>query len=72
MANSDMRDESIYKATMHDFHWPFYLYYWNLHNISTTDWYISSYCFSRCQYVPETLIQPRNNMGIIGNDMSIK
>ena len=33
--------------------------------------YISSSCFSRCQYVPETLMQ-KNNMGIIGNDMSIK
>ena len=36
-----------------------------------TDTYISSSCFSRCQYIPETLVQ-KNNMGIIGNDMRIK
>ena len=27
-------------------------------------------CFSRCQYVPETLMQ--KNMGIVGIDMRIK
>ena len=41
----------------------------------TTDFqlnqYILSSCFSRCQYVPETLIH-KKNMGIIGNDMRIK
>ena len=36
-----------------------------------TNTYISISCFSRCQYVPETLMQ-KNNMGIIGNDMRIK
>ena len=35
----------------------------------TNTW--SSSCFSRSQYVPETLMQ-KNNMGIIGNDMRIK
>ena len=35
------------------------------------NWYISSFCFSRRQYVPETLMQ-KNNMKIIGNDMRIK
>ena len=28
--------------------------------------YKSSSCFSRCQYIPETLMQ-NDNMGIIGN-----
>ena len=32
--------------------------------------YLSSFCFSRYQYVPETLIH-KNNMGIIGNDVRI-
>ena len=32
----------------------------------TNTW--SSSCFSRSQYVPETLMQ-KNNMGIIGNDI---
>ena len=27
--------------------------------------------FSRCQYVPETLMQ-KNNMGVIGSDMRTK
>ena len=40
-----------------------------------TGWYISvtkpSSCFSRCQYVHQTLMQ-KNNMGIIGNDVRIK
>ena len=31
----------------------------------------SSSCFSRCQYIPETLIQ-KSNMRIIGNNMRIK
>ena len=33
--------------------------------------YISSSCFSRCQYIPEILMQ-KDNMGIIDNDMRIK
>ena len=35
------------------------------------NWYISNSCFSRCKYVPETLMQ-KNNRGIIDNDMRIK
>ena len=32
------------------------------------DSYISISFFSKCQYVPKTLMQ-KNNMGIIGNDI---
>ena len=31
----------------------------------------SNSCFSRCQHIPETLMQ-KINKGIIGNDMRIK
>ena len=37
------------------------------------NWYISipSACFSRCQYIPESLMH-KNKMGIVGNNMRIK
>ena len=70
MANSDMRDESISKRQgwlsltilLVSLKFPHYSYL-------QQNLYISSSCFSRCQYVPETLMQKNN---IIGNDMRIK
>ena len=46
-------------------HWPFCTVYLQQNQC------ISISCFSRCQYIPETLMQ-KNNMGIIGYDMRIK
>ena len=40
------------------------------HINNKTDTYQAS-CFSRCQYIPEALMQ-KNNMGVISNDMRIK
>ena len=56
-----------------DFPWPFYLYHTKFaqYIYNKTDSYISSSCFSRYLYVPETLMQ-KSNMGIIGNDVRIK
>ena len=39
--------------------------------MNKSDSYVSSSCFSTCQHLPEQLMQ-KDNMRIIGNDMSIK
>ena len=55
-------------------YWPVYLYHWNVHNIyviKQKQIYITSWCSSRCHYIPEILMH-KIITKIIGNDMRIK
>ena len=66
-----MRDEFNLKSEV-DFHCPFLTCITIIFTIYLQqNQYLSSFCFSRCKYVPETLAQ-KNNMGILGNDIRIK
>ena len=68
VANSDMRDEAIYYKARMTFidHFTCSLKFAQC-IFNKTD----SSCFSKCQYVHETLMQ-KNNKEIIGNGMRIK
>ena len=62
-----MRDESILEKVR----MIFIDHFTCITKICTTYLQKTEFFFSRCQYIPETLIQ-KNNMGIIDNDMRIK